>query len=353
MSARSINPSTARFLRWLSLSLSLVLAFASVAQAQAILLSIPAGSADFARLQPGESGVFTYTAKNRTSDDLGSFRVSAIFYPGFGSPGFLGEYSFQPEPGSRCSITESPARFVFSSLASQETVTCRTTVTRSVTSRNDLILFYCGYIENSCPPNFGGYSSFVPFLYMGNLPDTALTSSIVTVQPGATTAIVDMQVSNPASRAIASRVFRTECTEFNGTGLIAPPFQIENDFPGACTSDTSTGQCGGSGTATQKAYVSGPIPANSAATCKLRLRFTSPLTSNQSLVMRLAGTTLEFVDGIGFDVNAANDETRFGATAAGSAVFTPVPALNGFALLVLAVLLAVFASRRRLLRRRR
>ncbi|MFZ2234769.1 MAG: hypothetical protein WAV67_00150 [Dokdonella sp.] len=321
------------------------LALASVAQAQPILLSIPAGSADFARLQPGESGLFTYTAKNRTSNDLGSFRVSAIFYPGFGSPGFLGEYSFQPEPGSRCSITETLARFVFSSLASQETVTCRTTVTRSATSRNDLILFYCGFVEYTCPPDFGGYSSFVPFLYMGDLPDTALTSSIVTVPPGSTTALVDIKVSNPSSRTITGRTFRTECAEFGGTGLVAPPFQIENDFPGACSSVTSSAECGGtSGTASLKAYVSGPIPAYGEVTCKLRLRFTSPLTSAQSLMMRLPGNHLQFIDGVGFDLNPANDETRFGAAPAQLADFVPVPTLSRAALLLLVVLLAGLAT---------
>ncbi len=226
MNARSIKASEGRLLRGLLLSLLLAFAFASVAQAQAILLSIPAGSANFSRLQPGETGVFTYTAKNRTTNDLGSFWVAAGFWPGFGSSAFAGEYTFQPEAGSRCSITETPARFAFSSLATQETVTCRITVTRSATSRNDLILFYCGYVEYNCPPVFTGFSPLVPILYMGDLPDVGLASSIVTVPPGSTTAIVDIKVSNPSSRTIARTFFGTECAEFNGTGLAPPPFQI-------------------------------------------------------------------------------------------------------------------------------
>ncbi|MEO6076833.1 MAG: hypothetical protein ABIP56_08525 [Dokdonella sp.] len=349
MNTRPNNPLRGRFLRWMSLSLFLIaLAFASVGQAQAILLSIPAGSANFARLQPGETGEFTYTAQNRTANNLGSFWVAARFYPGLGSPGFLGGYSFQPEPGSRCSITETPARFGFNSLASQETVTCRITVTRAPTSRNDLLLFYCPFVEYSCPPEFTGYSNFAPILNMGDLPDVALASSIVTVPPGSTTAIVDIKVTNPSNRTISRTFFGTECAEFNGTGLVAPPFQIENDFAGACTSSTSSEQCyGGSATATQKLYVSEPVPANGAATCKLRLRFTSPLTSPQSLLMRTR-TVVQFEDGIGYDLNPVNNETRFGAAPAELAVFVPVPTLSSLALLVLAVLLAGFSAMRTL-----
>lgn len=335
--------SNSRRLRWLSMVLLLAsgLGLASVAQSQSILLSVPEGSANFVRLQPGESGTFTYTAKNTTFNNLGPFTIQAGFAPGFGS--MPGEYSFQPEAGSRCSITETPAGFSFSNLAAKETVTCRTTVTRSLSSRNDLLLYYC--------PSFGSCTLtplqfyLLPLMYFGDLPDTALTSSIVTVPPGSTTAIVDITVSNPSNRTIARRFFRTECAEFGGSGLVAPPFEIENDFPGACTSATSTATCNnGIGTASQKAYFSGPIPARGEATCKLRLRFTSPLTSPQSLLMRLGNPNVEFTDGLGLDPNTANNETRFGAAPAQLAVFVAVPTLSRIALLLLVVLLAGLAT---------
>lgn len=294
---------------------------------------IPPGFSGALRLQPGESATLTYAVENKRPYALGNVSIRTRY---FGGPAALSEFTFVTEPGSRCGAIVPGANLTINYLDLGETVICRTEVTRSLSSLNDIRVSFCAAL---CEFPSGAFEELV---YLGALPDLELTGTIVDALAGAATAIVQVTATNRSNRPMAQQVVESQCLEFNG-GFFAPaPFRIENDFPGACPTTQPSQFCGNfTGQAFSNVGFSiGPISAGGRASCNLRLRFLQPLTRLVSITMKVTNTTHNYVDGtIGYDPNLANNSTAIGAAPYVPYVYKPVPTLRRELLALLTILL--------------
>ena len=223
---------------------------------------------------------------------------------------------------------------------------CSYRITRLPGSRSDLNLGACGFFGTTVNPFSCAY-----FLktkrgtwVAGTLPDVALRAVPTAAIPnGALEATLRIIATNPGDREVLAKGMETVCAEFGG-GIFGPsPFNIDNDFPGACP--TAPGQAGcGNFTGqhfSSKAFSMGPIPASGEASCLLHLRFLNPLIAPVALGFSFQSDTLPFSDGaFGIDPNPANELTSL--TAGPQAI--EVPTAQWFALLALGLGLLLAAS---------
>jgi hypothetical protein len=308
------------FREWRSLArVFLGVLISSVAATDTMAQVIFAVSPDTAlaqRIAPGGSGRLTLTAHN----DQANSAVAWSFGLLFSDIATFSEYSFVADQPTVCNppvvtpqtywneldISSSP-------IAPGADVTCSYTMTRSQTSRSDLVFSLCPTAELVC---------FYPWFFVGTLPDRSLQAEPTTpASIGSRSLTFRVTASNPSPHEIAATSIGTDCAEFFVGGTLTAPFDVENDFPGACpTSDESvlcanfTGQ-----DAISKGFRIGPIPAGGTASCLLRARFWQPLSRPLSLGLQyVAPWVPDETGGIGYDPDTSNDRAVLDAGPTGT-----------------------------------
>jgi hypothetical protein len=220
-------------------------------------------------------------------------------------------------------------------------LTCSYAIARKAASRSDLVITLCR------PGDF--IDCIFRYIAFGTLPDLSL-HVVPTEQPafGSLETTVRVTASNPSASATGDVIVATDCAEFVPGALFGPtPFDIDNDFPGACPTaednlacDNFTGQIFES-----KGFHIGSIPAQGEVSCLLKLRFRHPLTEPVSLGLQFIESFVPYAaGGIGFDANTGNDRALAGAAPSGTLTPTPAP-LDARAYAWLALLLGIVGAR--------
>lgn len=321
--------------------------------ALAFYVTLPDGSQQITRtLRPGESATLVFSVENL--DVEAGVADPGGWYVGDAIP--QAEYVIDSGTPARCgAMTSTPPayasagrlRFSVGPLDVGESITCTYRVTRALGSINDLKLSFC-------PNMFLGLNCLlIPIgdYLAGTLPDLALRSTQVGYLPtGAAEGKLRITGTNLSDRDVAEQNIATDCTEF-GFGVFNPsPFEIDNNFPGACPSGSYARLCFNftGMNFSSRNFLVGPIPAHGEASCDLHLRFRHPLTGPLSLGIGyyLYGDFVQFADGgIGFDTNTANSMTTLTAAPGAPYVAATVPTASRIGLLVLALLLIAGVTR--------
>ncbi len=309
-------------------------------------VGLPDGTA--VRIAPGANAVFTFDVRN-ASTFTQAVNVAGMLR---GAPGSFGEYAFVSESGPRCAApvlygTGDSVRFEVGPLDAGESQRCVYRVTRRVDSINDLMFGAC--VGTSSP------WLCARDVFIGSLPDMQLIAEPAEpVAPGAMSALVRLTARNPLGPDALARSVTTACEEFEFGMSVPFPFDLENDFPGACpTSDhremcfNFTGQNFDS-----RGFLIGPTAAGGEASCLIRLRYREPISRPFDLAMYFTDDIVERADGgRAFDPDRANGVVRVGAAPGG--IGTPDAAalpLSPIAAMLLAALIGLVAATR--LRRR-
>lgn len=310
---------------------------------------IPVGSLTELVLQPGESAEFSVGVENRSNVPGTANLLVAVN----GSESVRAEYTIVSNDLSNCAnpTMDGYASYGILNLGVRllqpgEQQVCSYRITRLPGSRSDLNLGICGFSGTLLNLSSCAYSLKTRrgTWVAGTLPDMALRAAPTTEIPyRAVEAFLRITATNPGDREVLAKGMETVCAEFGG-GIFGPsPFNIENNFPGACPSIPSQSGCGNfTGMFfSAKAYSIGPIPAHGQASCLLHLRFRQPLIAPVALGFSFQSVTLPFADGgFGIDPSPANELT---ALAAGPQA-VEVPTAQWFALLLLGLGLLLAAS---------
>lgn len=200
------------------------------------------------------------------------------------------------------------------------------------------------------------FPAYIPYVFtIGDVPDFTIRVEPAQLVPrGSTTAVVRVVATNPTSFGVRNRQIATICAEFGGGIWFPAPFEIENDFPGACPSDTPY-----FGTecvvfdfdhSTRRLFRVDNLPPHGESSCLLRLRFVAPLQNGFVGLPITARDQVSYIDyGTAFDVDRANDNVPLGVAPADPPV--PAPIGGTFSTILLAAgLLAALAVRRRTVR---
>jgi hypothetical protein len=307
----------------------------AAAQAAIFDVTFPEGRA--VHIAPGAGATLAMDVRN-TSMIPGTSQIHGTY---FAAPGALAEYTFVSQSDARCAApalplgTTGPLRFTIGPLAAGESLRCTWRVTRQATSSNDLMFGACS----------GNVHWFLctQLIYIGSLPDMQLRATAAEpVAIGASSALVRITAHNPLGAAVTARSVTTECAEFGEPPFLGTsPFEIENDFPGACPSSERremcfnfTGQYFDS-----RGFLVGPTPAGGEASCLLRLRLYEPLTQPVGLDFYFTDPEVSLIGGgLAFDPEPDNGVIRL--TAAPTGTPTPLP-LSATTAALLALLLAV------------
>lgn len=142
--------------------------------------------------------------------------------------------------------------------------------------------------------------------------------------------IVCVIASNSGDDATSDLAVASECAEYIPGAQFGPaPFDIDNDFPGACPSAEDNLGCGNfTGQEFEsKGFHVGELPARGEASWLLRLRFRGALTQPVSLGLQSLGNFVPYAGGgAGDDADTDNDRALAGASPNGASmrVSTPV-----------------------------
>lgn len=313
-----------------------------------VIALLPAGAmAASAKLvlAPGQSGTFAIPVHNISSSSTTLVLQGSYFGP---AP-VHSEYVFLPANDARCAIPQlgnGRSRVVVGALAAGETLECRWPVTRSAGSRNDLAFGICTDLAST---EYCG-----EFAHIGWVPDVSLTTHPVGVaREGDTEVTVRVSARNRSDTATAARRIQTECAEFSAPATGAVPFDVANDFAGACpTAPLENGCMNFTGTLFERReFFIGPILAGQETSCLLKLRLRAPLTRDVSLALHFEDFRTPLAEGgIAYDAEASNDSTRIGAAVGGGPAAPFTLPVGGPATWLLGIGMA-FAAMGRLRRR--
>jgi len=264
------------------------------------------------RIDPRASGRLTLTAHNDQPDPAVAWSSGLLF----SDIGTFSEYTFIADQPTACNppvvtpqtywneldISSSP-------IAPGMDVTCSYTITRSQASRSDLVFSLCSTADFFC---------LYPWFFLGTLPDRSLQAEpIASATIGSESSTFRVTASNPSPNEIAAASIGTDCAEFFVGGTLTAPFDVENDFPGACPASDEAVSCANFAgqAATSKGFRIGPIPAGGTASCLLRARFWQPLSRPLSLGLQyVASWVPDEAGGISYDPDTANDRTVLDVT---------------------------------------
>lgn len=299
---------------------ALVALSASAQSPTAYVLSFPVDAAPNQQIAPGGFGDFVFTVTN-TGGNAGLANVDAELDA---APGGHAEYTFVTDDSTRCGLPtlsfphpfRARAFFSVGPLEVGATFTCRYRVLRASTSTNDINIKLCR------PFNFGGWTfrSCDMSYKRGSLPDLALSVEQVAPVPfGASEAMLRLRLTNHSAHAVTGQVASTDCQEFHGGISGRHLFEIETDFPGACTLDEGewcfsfTGQ-----NFESYGFRFAPLAAHATTSCLVRLRLHRPAGAFVSAELFLYDNNIDLANGgQAFDPQPANDKTVLGVGASG------------------------------------
>lgn len=276
-----------------------------------------------------------------TSTQSGLIQQQAHTYAG----NSFAEYTFDNASDPRCAAPTPPTspggplQFVIGPLTAGESLRCTWRVSRSPASTNDLEFGLCNSLTTwfLCRQR----------IYVGSTPDLSLHSSAAeSVRQGTVSALVRLTARNLSTHRVASRSVTTECVEFEGDGPFSGPFDIENDFPGACPSSDRRELCSNftGQNFDSRGFLVGPIEAGGESSCLLRLRLHEPLTKEMAVDVYFFNDDMSLANGgQAFDPARDNNRARLVAAPNGSDA-VPLP-LAPAAFPLIALMLAVAAAR--------
>lgn len=345
-----------RMTRWNTLASLLLVSLIPVSSAIAggsgsFVYSIPDNSEQILPLSPGATTEFAIAAENQGTAQ-GSGHIALVV---LGDDGVRADYLIIANDPVHCQISTGVTNSSFGELGfligpvqAGERQLCSFRLSRTVGSQNDFSLAFCGPSNDLFNLVICAYNArkLGATWVAGTLPDLTLRASPTTdLRAGALEATLRISVSNPGNQDAVAKGVETQCVEFGG-GFFGPsPFDIDNDFPGACPSAPTQAGCGNfTGMHfSSKAYSIGPIPAHDEASCLLHVRFLHPLTAPVSLGFGFQAVVVPYVNGgIGVDPDRSNEIT---ALAVGPQAIE-VPATRWNSLVVLILLLGATAISR-------
>jgi hypothetical protein len=266
----------------------------------------------------------------------------------FGPPQVISEYQFGLAGDARCGRPQLGAgnsRIVVGPLAAGEVLECTWPVTRHASSRNDLTFGVCANLDF---PSACDHEAMI-----GSLPDMTLATRQLTIaQAGDTEVLVRVSARNASNVATAPRRFHTECAAYGASeGQPRAPYDISNDFPGACAGAPFLAGCMAFlGQHTERReFTIGAVPAGGEASCLLKLQLHEPLATPVGLDLYFEDFTVPLADGgTGHDPSASNGITRLAATLGGSPdARLPIGGAAGVSIVGLLALAGAWRLRRR------
>lgn len=307
---------------------ALVSCFAAVSAARAadeFVITVPSGQSAVQRIAPGAAATLTLNVRRRSDNGTG---MAMLLDPTFsGAAG----YEITGTPAANCgpgqAVVFGGRRMIglpLTTPAGSQTFTCTYQVRRLPGSR-DLRLQVCEREFDIQCVAFGWDG-----LTVGDVPDFAIRVEPVAPAPrGATSALVRVVATNPTPWPVLTRPVGTECAEFGGgVQTSGAPFEIENDFPGACATESQSPVTGcinfGGQNFSSRNYQLGTIAPGGEVSCLLRLRLAQPLQGPVALALQ-AGDSVTYADtGVGYDVNRANHIVPLGVAPPSFAASVPV-----------------------------
>ena len=324
---------------------ALVASLAVVGTTQAadeFVITVPSGQPAVQRIAPGESATLVLDARVRSSNGTGM----AMLHDPTGNR--AAGYEITGSPAANCGPAQAIVQngrpmigLPLTAPAGSTTFTCTYQLRRLAGSRDARILVCEREFDILCTA-FGWQG-----LTIGDLPDFAIRVEPVEAVPvGATTALVRVVATNPTPWSVPVRRVGTECAEFGG-GVQTPgaPYEIENDFQGACPTESLAPVTGcvnvGGQNYSARNYRIENIPAGGEASCLLRLQLAQPLRHPVALALQ-AADRVDYADtGLAYDVDRGNDVVPLGVVPSFSA---SVPALGRARLALLALALIALAA---------
>jgi hypothetical protein len=309
------------------------------------VVSFAADSPMYQRIVPAQSGTLAFEIRNsgpaEAQGSVGGFidvpvDVVAQYTIVPADPVACPAPTLAPMLGSHALIFPHPR------VAAGGTVTCRYSVRRSAGSRDDLGFQVCAF--RNMPVIGCGQR-----VRRGTLPDLSL--AVVAIgpiagEPGAQ--LLRLELRNPSTVDVESRIASTECHEFSG-GVFAPTaFDVDGEVAGGCPRAGGqpcfnfTGQNFGS-----QAFQLGPVAAGATASCLVRVRPRGGGGTTQ-VPLALFGDRMVLAGGaVAFDPERVGERGVIGL-GLGAAQPVPLDRRSGvlFALLVLATGLLALATRR-------
>jgi hypothetical protein len=229
-------------------------------------LLAPADVPHVVPLAPGQSFQFSFSLRSRGSAGVAILRVDVL-----SRAEALSQYTFVSSDPSRCRVPEVEQReyslrlaFGVGPLVPEEVVACSYTVTRSLSSVDDLGFALCDWLGESCH-----LASF----RVGTLPRMELEVVPATGTLPDGTQLISLVARNNGPVAVTSRVVATSCAEFGGGWFFPVAFTLDTDFPGACRSTYGEG-CISFGGQHYSSYGfdMGPVAPGNTASCLVRVR---------------------------------------------------------------------------------
>ena len=218
-------------------------------------------------VEPGASTAFSFRVSNTgttTSGNVSGF----LFSDSLGLPG----YEFIPLNPQCGPPTAQPPRIVFplpGPIATGETITCSYRIERAIDALDDLHFRLCGSHEQGCHKEYA----------IGSLPQMRLhVEQVHPVAVGARSALVRLRVDNLSQWTVPQRDVATSCHEYTGGMGSSWPFEIRNDFEGACVSGPSDSCLNFMGfNDFSYRFALGPFLPGESRSCLLRLEFPVPV----------------------------------------------------------------------------
>jgi len=295
---------------------------------------------------PGSSGDLVIPVHNATAGQA-TFVLEGYYWGPL--PQSL-EYRFTDASDPRCGIpdlrlentTWGRSRIVVGPLAANESLDCRWRVTRSAASRNDIMFGIC----HDAPAWF----LCADHAFVGTLPDLTLTSMPYgPANIGDTTVLVRIVARNQSPVATSARRFHTECTEFAPpAGFFPAPFDVENDFQGACsTAPMELGCANFTGQAFERReFFTSALEPGQESSCLLKLKLRAPLSAPVGLDLYYEDVRVDLANGgIGYDMDESNGITRLTAAPFGGSNAVGLP-VGGYVSAILGLLLTIAAALR-------
>lgn len=283
----------------------------------------PAAVSHVQPLAPGGSLQFSFSLRSGAEAGLAMLRVDVL-----SRPEALSQYSFASSDPSRCREPEIERReyslklaFPIGPIGQQEIITCTYTVTRSLSSNDDLGLVLCDWL--------GGPCRLASFL-IGTLPRMRLEVVPATGTLPDGSQLVRLVVRNDSPVAVASRVVGTNCAEFGGGEFFPVAFTLDTDFPGGCPATIGQACLNFAGQGfSSYGFELGPVAPGSTSSCLVRLVASGRTFGYSRVGVGFVEERVWLADGaLGFDPGFVFDPST--TNGGGSIVFgvlPPVPAL--------------------------
>ena len=307
---------------------ALVASLAVVGTTQAadeFVITVPSGQPAVQRIAPGAAATLTLNVRRRSDNGSGMAMLLDPTFSGAAGYEITGAPAANCGPGQAVVFRGRPMiGLPLATPVGSDTFTCTYQVRRLAGSR-DLRLQVCEREFDIQCVAFGSDG-----LTVGDVPDFAIRVEPAAPAPrGATSALVRVVATNPTPWPVSTRPVGTECAEFGGgVQTLGAPFEIENDFPGACPTESLSPVTGcinfGGQNFSSRNYQLGAIPPGGETSCLLRLRLAQPLEGPVALALQAADSVTYADTGVGYDVDRANHIVPLGVAPPSFAASVPV-----------------------------